>query len=316
MDINKSSNNKIKMMKKTFFVIVFFCTVAIYAQQEPQYTQYMYNTTIVNPAYAGSNGNIKLFGLYRAQWVGLEGAPTTANFSMHKPIEGTKMGFGVSVLNDKIGPSDETQLAVDLSYTLFLNKDNRLAFGVKTSGNILNIDYSKISEYNPGENMVNNNISNRFSPNLGLGLFYYNDNSYLGLSIPMILDAKRYDDVVSSSVNQRYHLYLMGGKVFDLNYDLKFKPAFVVKSTDGTPLQLDLTANMLYNNKFSFGMSYRWNIAVSAMAGFQINDNLFLGYGYDRETSRLTKIVSGSHELFLVFDIFRNKSRIDTPRYF
>lgn len=212
MDINKSSNNKIKMMKKTIFVIVFFCTVAIYAQQEPQYTQYMYNTTIVNPAYAGSNGNLKLFGLYRAQWVGLEGAPTTANFSMHKPIEGTKMGFGVSVLNDKIGPSDETQLAVDLSYTLFLNKDNRLAFGVKTSGNILNIDYSKISEYNPGENMVSNNISNRFSPNLGLGLFYYNDNSYLGLSIPMILDAKRYDDVVSSSVNQRYHLYLMEEK--------------------------------------------------------------------------------------------------------
>lgn len=304
------------MMKKTFFTILFFCTVYIYSQQEPQYTQYMYNTIIVNPAYAGSKGNMNLFGLYRSQWVGLEGAPTTANFSMHKPIEETKMGYGISVLNDNIGPSDETQFAIDLSYTLFLKKDNRLAFGLKTSGNLLNIDYSKVSEYNQGENLMNSRISNRFSPNFGFGLFYYNSNSYLGLSVPMILDAKRYDDVATSSVNQRNHLYLMGGKVFDLDYNLKFKPAFVVKETSGTPLQVDLSANMLYNNRFTFGMSYRWNIAVSGMAGFQINDNLFIGYGYDHEVSRLTKLVSGSHELFLVFDIFGNKTKMDTPRFF
>lgn len=304
------------MMKKIFFAIVFLCITSIYAQQEPQYTQFMYNTSIINPAYAGSKGNTNIFALYRSQWVGLEGAPSTANFSMHKPIEETKMGYGVSVLNDKIGPSDETQFSVDLSYTLFLNKDNRLAFGLKTTGNILNIDYSKISEYNQGENIMNARISNRFSPNIGFGLFYYNSNSYLGLSVPMILDAKRYDDVATSAVNQRYHVYLMGGKVFDLDYNLKFKPAFVLKETSGTPLQVDLSANMLYNNKFSFGVSYRWNIAVSGMAGFQINDNLFVGYGYDQEVSRLTKIVSGSHELFLVFDIFGNKSRMDTPRFF
>lgn len=304
------------MMKKTCFTILFFCTVVLHAQQEPQYTQYMYNTTIINPAYAGSKGDINLFGLYRAQWVGLEGAPTTANLSMHKPIDGSKMGYGLSVLNDKIGPSDETQFAVDLSYTLFLNNDNRLAFGIKASGNLLNIDYSKVSAYNSGENLMNENVSNRFSPNLGFGFFYYNSNSYLGLSIPMILDTRRYDDVVTSSVDQKYHLYLSGGHVFDLDYNLKFKPAFVLKQTAGTPLQVDLSGNMLFNNRFSFGVSYRVNIAVSGMAGFQISDTLFIGYGYDKETSRLNNIVSDSHELFLVFDIFKNKSRVDTPRFF
>ena len=304
------------MMKKTFFTILFFCTVAIYAQQESQYTQYMYNTTIINPAYAGSKGNLNLFGLYRAQWVGLEGAPTTANFSMNKPIEGSKMGYGVSILNDMIGPSSETEFAIDLSYTLFLNKDNRLAFGVKTTANLLNIDYGEVTEYNSGETLSNDNVSNRFSPNIGFGLFYYNSNSYLGLSIPMVLDTKRYNDVASSTVNQKYHLYFMGGKVFDLDYNLKFKPAFVLKQTSGTPLQLDLSANMLFNDKFSFGASYRWNRAVSAMAGFQISDKMFIGYGYDKETSRISNIVSDSHELFLIFDIFKNKSRLDTPRFF
>lgn len=303
-------------MKKTFFAILLFSTVAIYAQQEPQYTQYMYNTTIVNPAYAGSKGNLNLFGLYRAQWIGLDGAPTTANVSMNKPIDGTKMGYGVSILNDKIGPSDETQIAVDLSYTLFLNKDNKLAFGVKASGNLLNIDFNKISQYNPGEVISNNNINSGFSPNVGVGLFYYNKNSYLGLSVPMLLDTKRYNEIANSSINQRYHLYLTGGKVFDLDYNLKFKPAFIIKQTAGTPLQVDLSGNLLFDNKFTFGVSYRWDLAVSAMAGFQVNDGLFIGYGYDREVTRLIKTVSGSHELFLIFDVFGRKSQVNTPRFF
>lgn len=287
-----------------------------FGQQEPHFTQYMYNSSIINPAYVGSKGYTSIYGMYRTQWVGLEGAPKTAILSMNKPIDGTNLGYGVSVSNDQIGPSDETQFSVDFSYTLFLNDDNRVAFGLKASGNLLNIDYSKLSSYTPGELILQNNINNRFSPNIGAGVYYYNKNSYLGLSIPMILDTKRYDDIVSTAVNQRYHLYLTGGKVFDIDYNIKFKPAFVIKAVDGAPLQLDLTANFLFNDKFTFGAAYRWDTAVSGLVGFQLSKTMFVGYSYDRDTSKLVRYNSGSHELFIMFDLFNKTQKVDTPRFF
>ena len=304
------------MTKKIFLALLLFISLTIYGQQEPHYTQYMYNTSIINPAYSGSKGNLNIYGLYRAQWVGLDGAPATANFAMHTPIHGTNLGYGVSVINDKIGPSDETQFAADLSYTIFLNNNNKLAFGLKVAGSLLNIDYTKLNQYTSGEGILQNNVVNRFSPNIGTGLFYYNKTSYLGLSIPMLLDTKRYDDVVNSSVTQKYHVYLIGGKVYDLNYNLKFKPAFIAKAVSGAPLQVDVSGNFMFNEKVTVGLGYRWSASLSAMAGFQINDKLFIGYGYDRETTKLSNYNSGSHELFLLFDVFGKTQKVDSPRFF
>jgi type IX secretion system PorP/SprF family membrane protein len=287
-----------------------------FGQQQPQYTQYMYNPTLINPAYAGSKGFTSVYGLYRTQWVGLEGAPKTANISMNKPIEGSKLGYGISVLNDNIGVSDNTQLSVDLAYTLFLQNESRLAFGLKVSGNLLNVNYNKLNQYTPGEQVLQNNITNMFSPNVGAGIYYYNKSSYLGASVPMLFNSEKYDDINRDQVNQRYHMYFMGGKVFDLSYNLKFKPAFISKVVPGAPLQLDLSSNFMFNDKFVVGAAYRWSASVSALAGFQVNDRLFIGYGYDTETTRLSSYNSGSHELFLQFDIFRKNSRIDSPRFF
>lgn len=295
---------------------MFLIGTSTYGQQEPQYTQYMYNPTVINPAYAGSKGYTSIYGLYRTQWVGLEGAPKTANISMNKPIEGSKLGYGVSVLSDKIGVSDETQIAVDLAYTLFLQNDSRLAFGLKASGNFLNIDYTRLNQYNPGEQALQNNITNQFSPNVGVGLYYYNEKSYLGASVPMLLNTEKYDDINKTQVNQRYHVYLMGGRVYDLSYNLKFKPAFVSKIVAGAPLQLDVSTNFMFNEKFIIGAAYRWSASVSMLAGFQLNDNLFIGYGYDTETTRLSNYNSGSHEIFLQFDLFRKHSKLETPRFF
>ncbi len=304
-------------MKKLFIIyILFLIGSSTYGQQEPQYTQYMYNPTVINPAYAGSKGNTSIYGLYRTQWVGLDGAPKTANISMNKPIEGSKLGYGVSVVSDKIGVSDETQIAVDLAYTLFLQNDSRLAFGLKASGNFLNIDYSKLNQYNPGEQVLQNNITNQFSPNVGVGLYYYNKKGYLGASVPMLLNTEKYDDINKTQVNQRYHVYLMGGKVYDLSYNLKFKPAFVSKIVAGAPLQLDLSTNFMFNEKFVIGAAYRWSASVSMLAGFQLSDNLFIGYGYDTETTRLSNYNSGSHEIFLQFDLFGKHPRLETPRFF
>lgn len=295
---------------------MFLIGTSTYGQQEPQYTQYMYNPTVINPAYAGSKGYTSIYGLYRTQWVGLEGAPKTANISMNKPIEGSKLGYGVSVLSDKIGVSDETQISVDLAYTLFLQNDSRLAFGLKASGNFLNIDYTKLNQYNPGEQALQNNITNQFSPNVGVGFYYYNKKSYLGASVPMLLNTEKYDDINKTQVNQRYHVYLMGGRVYDLSYNLKFKPAFVSKIVAGAPLQLDVSTNFMFNEKFIIGAAYRWSASVSMLAGFQLNDNLFIGYGYDAETTRLSNYNSGSHEIFLQFDLFRKHSKLETPRFF
>lgn len=316
MKLQESLENNIKMIKKVFLAMLLFASMTFYGQQEPHYTQYMYNTSMVNPAYSGSRGNMSIYSLYRAQWIGLEGAPTTMNVAMNKPIEGTNLGYGVSVLNDKIGPSDQTQFSADLSYTIFLNKDYRFAFGLKVTGNLLNIDYTKLNQNRPGESIMQNNVSNRFSPNLGAGVYYYNSTGYLGLSIPMMLDTKRYDDIANSTTNQRYHVYLMGGKVYDLDYNLKFKPAFISKIVAGAPLQLDVSGNFIFNEKFSFGLGYRWSAALSAMAGFQLSDKIFLGYGYDRETTRISNYNYSSHEFFMLIDLFGKNQKADSPRFF
>ena len=305
-------------MKKIILikVLILISVFSVHAQQEPQYTQFMYNQSIINPAYVGSTETGSFFGLYRTQWVGLEGAPKTAALSYNQPIKGSNLGYGISVLNDRIGPSDETQFSIDLSYTIFLKEDSKIAFGIKTSGNLLNINFNLLNQFNPGEQILENNVSNRFSPNIGAGFFYYTKESYLGLSVPMILDTKRYNDIESSEVNQRFNLYLTGGKAFDINYYMKFKPAFIVKAVNGSPLQLDLSANFMFNDKFTFGASYRWSSSMSLLAGFQVNKSTFIGYGFDRETTRLSNYNSGSHELFLKFDLFRKNSKIESPRFF
>jgi type IX secretion system PorP/SprF family membrane protein len=149
-----------------------------------------------------------------------------------------------------------------------------------------------------------------------VGLFYYNETDYFGVSVPMLLQTKRYDEFAYSDANRRQHFYVMGGKVFDIAYNVKFKPAFVTKLVAGAPLQVDLTANFLINEKFTAGLSYRWSAAVSAMVGFKISETLAIGYGYDRETTRLANFNSGSHELFLQFDLFKITQQIETPRFF
>jgi type IX secretion system PorP/SprF family membrane protein len=309
---NRIINRMINKLLICFITLISFEAIA---QQEPQYTQYMYNPSQINPAYSGSLGYASVFGLYRAQWVGLDGAPKTANIGFHQPVENSKIGYGINILNDRIGPSDLTYLNADFSYTLLFGDNSRLAFGVKAGGELLNIDYTKLSQYNPGDVLFQNNI-NRFSPNIGTGVYYYTDNSYIGLSVPMLLNTAFYDEVAVSTANRRQNFYLTAGKVYDLNYYIKFKPALITKIVSGAPLQLDVTANFLINEKFTAGIAYRMSAAFSGLVGFQVTDQLFIGYGYDRETTRLSNFNSGSHEFFLKFDLFNNNQKIETPRFF
>ena len=306
-----------KINKIILGIILLGCT-QVHAQQDPQYTHYMYNTTVINPAYAGSRGAMSIFGLHRSQWVGLEGAPTTNALSIHTPIQNSKLGLGLSFVNDRLGVTEENEINVDVSYTVDLNnRGSKLSFGVKGSANLLNVEYSRLNIYNPNDPLMAENISNEFTPNIGAGVYWHNDRSYLGLSVPSFLENARFErESVYSSMNQRMHFYFMGGHVFELNPTLKFKPAFLLKAVNGAPLQADVTANFLIHDKLTLGAAYRWDAAWSALAGFQISDGLFIGYSYDSETTKLARYNSGSHEVFLRFELFNKYRRVNSPRFF
>lgn len=304
---------------KRLFSLVVLISMSVWGQQEPQYTQYMLNPTIINPAYAGSTGYGSLFSIYRAQWLGLDGAPKTMNLAYHQPIENSHIGIGGNILRDEIGPTNTTFAAVDISYTIAFANESRLAFGVKAGGDLFSIDFQKLNNFDPNDYFLHQNISdlnNQFSPNVGVGFYYYTNNSYLGLSVPRLLETSFTKSLAYSETKKKQHFYFLAGKVFDLAYNLKFKPAFITKVVAGAPLQLDLTANFLYNESFTVGLAYRWSASLSALVGFKVNDRLSIGYGYDRENTQLVNFNSGSHELFLQFDLFKNTQKAETTRFF
>lgn len=286
-----------------------------FGQQDPQYTQYMYNTVNINPAYAGNRGAISIFGLHRTQWVGLEGAPVTNSFSIHSPIDGSNLGLGLSLVNDKIGATADNTISADISYTIQTSDEYNLSFGLKASANFFSIDINKL---NPADVLdpALYNLDNDFTPNFGAGVYYYSDKLYLGISVPRFLESTKYDDNTISVYKERMNIYYMGGYVFDINESLKFKPSVLFKTVEGSPLQVDMSGNVLFNDKFTLGIAYRLNAAFSALAGFQISKSLFVGYTYDLETTNLANYNSGSHEIFLRFEIFPKQYKIMSPRFF
>ena len=311
----------LKYMKTKFIgLFLVFFTAVTFAQQDAQYTQYMYNTSIVNPAYAGSRETLSIFGLHRTQWAGLEGAPSTNNFSVNSPV-GKNVGLGLTIVNDKIGPSDENNFAVDFSYGFNVSESYKLSFGLKGSANILNVDFTKLNIYNPGDPRFQDNIDNRFTANVGAGIYLNSEKTYIGLSAPYIIESKHYDGTAPSGAStfiasEKRHYYFIAGHVFDLNNSLKFKPSLLTKMVQGAPLQLDLSGNFLINDKFTAGLAYRLNASFSALAGFQVSDSIFIGYAYDRETTKLANYNSGSHEFFLRFELIKKNVKIISPRFF
>lgn len=308
-----------KMILKKIFGIVTLglfigYSLPCFSQQDAQYTNYMYNTSTINPAYAGTREALSLFGLHRAQWVGLDGAPVTSAFTAHTPI-GLSTGLGISFVNDQIGPSVENNIAVDFAYRIPMGL-NTLSFGIKGSANLLNVDYRKLDIHDISDPKFQNNVDNQFSPNIGAGLYWYSDNHYVGLSVPSFLETKHYDDNAASLAKERMHYYLMGGYVFNLNDNLKFKPALLTKLVQGAPLQLDATANFMMYDKFTIGGAYRWDAAVSILTGFQLTEKFFIGYSYDAESTRLSNYNSGSHEIFLRFELLPKQEKIYAPRFF
>lgn len=298
--------------------ITIICTFILhglsYCQQDSQYTQYMYNTANVNPAYAGSRGTLTAFLLHRNQWVGLDGAPVTNNFTVNSPLGDSNFGIGISFTNDKIGPTSENEISADLAYFIQISENYKLSLGIKGTANLFNLDVNKLTIYDPLDPQFQN-VDTEFSPNVGAGLYLFSENTYVGLSVPNFFESYRYNDNNVAITKEKMHFYFIAGHVFELNPNLKFKPALLTKVVDGSPLQADITANFLLFDKLTLGAAYRWDAAVSGLAGFQISDSWFIGYGYDMETTKLARYNSGSHEIFLRYELF-NRTRISAPRFF
>lgn len=308
------------ILKYNLNIIIFFACIVAFSQQNPQYTQYMYNMSVINPAYATDDPDLINLGLiYRAQWVGSVGGPSTANLFGHMTF-GRRMEGGLSIVHDQIGNVvKETNVFADYAYVIPMNEKTKLSFGIKAGATFYSTNFDGFVYSDPLPDPAFANNLNKTFPNIGIGAFYFGEKFYVGLSAPNLLESKHLDEnsgVVTSS-SEAVHLYAMGGYVFNLNSNLKLKPAFLAKAVSGAPISLDITTNILINNKLELGVAYRFDDSVSALANFRIIESLRIGYAYDYTVSNLGRFNSGSHEIMLLFDIGKAGKGYDkSPRFF
>jgi len=314
------------------FLLLMLCMVAkSFGQREPLYTQYMYNIGSFNPAYSATVENFEIAGAYRDQFIGFPGAPRTIRFGLNIPLANEKNGLGFNVVNDELGPSSQTFFDIAYAFQINLSELTKLSFGIDAGGSILNIDFNEGSFENPNEPLLGTAAINSFFPTVGAGLFLYSEEWYLGVSVPNFLTSDIFNEEVATVVEDQLQFNFIGGYVFDFSDSLKFKPAFLVNYVDGLPLNLNVSANFLFGNVFTAGASYRFDNAVSGLAGFQIAPSTFIGYSYDYNTNALSDFNNGSHEVILKFFLGKGGTKtkentkrnakgkpkqIDSPRFF
>jgi len=289
------------------------------AQQDPQYTQYMYNMNVVNPAYAGSRGTLSLGLLGRSQWTSVDGAPKSFTFNAHAPL-GKKVGVGISVVSDEIGPAKEQNIYADVSYTLTTSDVGRLAFGLKGGVTLLDVNLLDVvlpQTGSAGDPVFDENINDTF-PNFGAGVYYYTDKWYASFSVPNILKSEHMDkDNINTKAAEEVHYFLTGGYVFDLSSTLKFKPSLMFKGVAGAPVSVDINANFLLYDRFELGASYRVEDAVSLLFNFGVTPDFRIGYAYDYTISEFSNSnTGGSHEIILLYDVDFSKKNLKSPRFF
>ncbi|MEZ0007882.1 type IX secretion system PorP/SprF family membrane protein [Flavobacterium sp. 28YEA47A] len=307
---------KITIYKISLAFLFILISIKTNAQQDPGYTQYMYNPLTINPGYAGSTGTLEAVLLHRSQWVGIDGAPSTQAFTLHSPLTNDQIGLGFTAVNDNLGPSNEIYFDGNFSYTLMFSYNTKLALGIKAGARVLNVDWSKGRFYDGSDVLLNSNINNKITPSIGAGAYLYSDNWYVGASVPTFIKGDYYDDIQESIQIERLHYYLIGGYVFNFSDNFKFKPAVLAKGVSGAPISVDFSANFLIQEKFTIGAGYRWDDSVSALLGFQISKDFFVGYSYDYTTTDLNKYNDGSHEIILRYQLSRKTSQIKSQRFF
>lgn len=301
--------------KILILVFVAIVSLSTWAQQLPQFTQYMYNTIAINPAYAGSRETLAIVGLHRNQWLGFPGAPTTQTLSIHSRLNKENIGLGFSFINDELGFENHVYMYGDFSYSIKLNAISKLAFGVKAGFTSFNFD-NKLYELNSDDLLIGR-LEERWRPNVGAGVMWLWERGYLGLSAPRLINHNYTDSPYKAM--ERLSYYFTGGYVFDIGLDTKFKPAFMVKATNGAPISTDVSANFLFFEKLWLGAAYRFNSTTGAlglMTDYQILRDWRIGYTFELPTSEIRPYAHGTHEIIIMFEVFNPRRRVTSPRYY
>lgn len=289
-----------------------------YGQFDPMYTQYMFNELQINPAYAGSRECLSATALYREQWVGLDGAPSTLTASVHAPMMQQKLGVGINIINESIGVSRRTGINLNGAYRIKMD-ENTLAFGLQLGMVSLSENLSQLNLQSDQQFMINS--GKKSAPNFGFGAFYTAPKWYVGLSVPRMLQNRLNVSNGTGEVQNRLnaddlHYFIAAGAVIDIASNIKLRPNLMTKIVSGAPLQVDLSANALFNDFIWAGLAYRSGDAVSLLLGANITKQLRLGYSYDYSISALQDFNTGSHEIMLGYDFNYSKDKIVSPRYF
>lgn len=299
------------IFKQLVFVSAFLIILKSNAQQDPLYTQYYNNFSLINPAYSGSHGLFTATANFRSQWAGEAGSPETQTLSLHGPV-GKKVGLGLSIVNDKVFVSSETHVYADFSYSIDLTEASTLAFGLKAGGSFLNVDLLKLGIEN--DPLFSENL-NEFNPNIGAGAFYYTDRFYASISTVNILQTTHYDknSTVVSNASKEMIFYLSSGYVFNISDAFKLRPSFMLRGVNGAPLSTDISTSILWLDKIEFGIAYRIDTSISGLFQLRVTDNLKVGYTYDASTSDLSNYNNGSHEFSLILNMGKSSNKRKAP---
>ena len=298
--------------------IAFIATGQLVAQQEAMFTHYSFNTLAVNPGYAGSRDALTVTGLRRWQWVNFDGAPITNTLTLHAPIANEKIGLGLTLFNDRIGPTTSNAIFVDFAYKIPVGP-GKLAFGIKGGINQLGNNITGLNPTDDGDTFLGSDQNSQVLPNFGFGMYYSTRSFYAGISTPRLLENDFKTNAVTQANEQR-HYYFIAGTVFPISkkQNIKLRPTALVKLTEAAPVELDLTALFYFNDKFWTGPMFRTGDAVGLLAGLNITDQFALGYSFDWSfVNKTLTYNAGSHELMLRYDfVYNNAERIRSPRYF
>jgi len=298
-------------MKKRVYLGLIFLFITFYnvqAQQEPMFTQYMFDPISLNAAYTGTTNMLNVNTLTRLQWVGMDGAPKTFSLSAHMPIEGRKIGLGVTLLTDKVGPVNNTFFTVNYAYRLRVNDRLTLSMGLKggiTSYKVGLTDLSIIDEEDP---QFQNN-EKKISPNLGFGFYLYEEKYFVGFSIPKLIQTTVDDEYATDDNQLKRHYYLVGGYNWKINGDWELMPSLLTKIVAGSPISNDITVQGLYMDIVGGGLMYRIGDALGLFVYGKVYKELNVGYGYEYSLNGLSGYNSGTHEIRLTYDFNLSSGR-------
>jgi type IX secretion system PorP/SprF family membrane protein len=305
------------MKKWLSIALIIIAALQAKGQQDPMYGMFFFNRLPINPAYAGSRDQLSGVVLGRRQWVGFDNAPGTESFSLHAPTPDRLHGFGLSFVNDRNAFTNNARFTANYAYRIPMG-GGHLALGLQTGLNSYWLKQSQVQVWDPGDpSFGNGGDFGKWMFVAGPGLYFSNENFYLGASVPDIMPHKLYDPYYEALVAKSvWHHYFMGGMILKLGQDLQFKPSFLLKATRGAPASLDLNASFLLKELIWVGASWRPKNAVSLMVEFYLSKSLRIGYAYDIPLNIMRNFSSGSHELMLGFDFGFTKSRLVSPKLF